>query len=101
MDDEEILFVGVDIYKTLKELSDKTLIVPKEWSEEETRAYKLGVENTFSLLKYFLNQAVQDKEPPYSAFYNFLVNIPGLPVVEEFGSIEELVDKYEEILYGN
>lgn len=101
MNEDELIFIGVDVFKTLKEISDMVLVPSEEWSEAEKEIYMLGKENVLNLLGQFLTNILQDEDSHIPIQGAYLVNIPGLPIIEEFGSIEELIDKYEEIQYGN
>jgi hypothetical protein len=78
----ELYFVGMDIVEETKTLVDFTTITCTDgMTDNELRAYKLGVENTLSALKAMLsNDGV------------VAINIPGLDIQTEL-SIDE-VEEY-------
>lgn len=78
----ELYFVGMDIVEETKTLVDFTTITCTDgMTDNELRAYKLGVENTISALKAMLsNDGV------------VAINIPGLDIQTEL-SIDE-VEEY-------
>ena len=72
---KELYFVGMDIIEETKMLVDfTTSICTDGMNENELKAYKMGVANTLSALKEVLA----------SADGNFVVNINGMEMQEEF-----------------
>jgi hypothetical protein len=72
---KELYFVGMDIIEETKMLVDfTTSICADGMNENELKAYKMGVANTLSALKEVLA----------SADGNFVVNINGMEMQEEF-----------------
>ena len=71
----EVYFIGMDIAEETKILMDFTeSVATNNMTDNESAAYMMGVKNTLSALKSVLE--AENRE--------FVVNIPGLEIQEEF-----------------
>ena len=93
-DDKQVMLVGFDIHKFLKNICDNALTVgtDPDMTEGEMKAYKLAVTNVLSLLDQTLNEMIQDEEQCYS---NIAVHVPGLETMTEYLTIEDILDELE------
>jgi len=82
----ELYFLGVDIVEETKSLMNLTSIISTDgMTEDELRAYNLGIENVMSALKTI----VKENDIP-------VVNIDGMEIQTEL-SIEDLEEYYGSI----
>ena len=82
----ELYFLGMDIVEEIKNMINiSTIICTNDMTENELKAYKLGVKNVLSALK----SVVQDDNM-------LVVNIKGLEIPTEL-SIDELEGYYVSI----
>lgn len=89
--DNNYILVGFDIHKFVKEICNQFLEVHPDMTDGEKKAYKLGIDNVLGLLDQTVNEAIQDKtDDTYIA-----VHVPGLELMTEFSSIEEILDEME------
>ena len=71
----ELYFIGMDIMEETKMLVDLSASICTDgMTENELKAYNLGVKNTLSALKETLESRNNE----------FIVNIPGIEIQEEF-----------------
>lgn len=89
MEDKEVMLVGFDIHKFVKGLCDQFLGDSPDMTECEKKAHRLGINNVLSLLDQTLNEMIVDEEECYN---NIAVHVPGLNVMTEFSSIEEILN---------
>lgn len=89
MEDKEVMLVGFDIHKFVKGLCDQFLGDSPDMTEGEKKAHRLGINNVLSLLDQTLNEMIVDEEECYN---NIAVHVPGLNVMTEFSSIEEILN---------
>lgn len=89
MEDKEVMLVGFDIHKFVKGLCDQFLGDSPDMTEGEKKAHRLGINNVLSLLDQTLNEMIVDEEECYN---NIVVHVPGLNVMTEFSSIEEILN---------
>lgn len=87
MDNKEVMFVGFDIYNFIKGICERILSNSSNMTDDEDKAYRLGVDNTLSLLEQTLSEAIVDED---NAYQNIAVHIPNLNTMTEFSTIEEL-----------
>lgn len=92
MDEREVMLVGFDIHKFVKKTCEQFLSDSPDMTEGEKKAYKLGIDNTLSLLEQTLNEMIEDEN---AAFNNIAVHVPDLEVMTEFATIEEIVNREE------
>ena len=90
MENKEIMLVGFDIYNFVKGLCNQFLGDNPDMTEDEKKAYRLGIENTLGLLKQTVTEFIEDE---YDICQNLAVHIPNLNTMTEFLTIEE-VDEY-------
>jgi hypothetical protein len=71
----DVYFIGMDIAEETKILMDFTeSVATNNMTDNESKAYMMGVKNTLSALKSVLETEHRE----------FVVNIPGLEIQEEF-----------------
>lgn len=76
---KELYFIGMDVAEETKILTDfTTSICTIGMTENESKAYNLGVKNTLSALNEILE--IKNNE--------FVVNIPGMEIQEEFDILD-------------
>lgn len=92
MDEGEVMLIGFDIHKFVKKICDQFLSDSPDMAEGEKRAYKLGIDNTLSLLEQTLNEMIEDEN---ASFNNIVVHVPDLEVMTEFATIEEVLNREE------
>lgn len=92
MDEREVMLVGFDIHKFVKKACEQFLSDSPDMTEGEKKAYRLGIDNTLSLLEQTLNEMIEDEN---AAFNNIAVHVPDLEVMTEFATIEEILDREE------
>lgn len=90
MEDKEIMLVGVDIYKLVEGLCNQFLGDSPDMTDGEKKAYKLGVNNVLGLLKQTTDEMFDNGLVDYD---QYLVHVPGLEVVTEYASIEEIQNR--------
>lgn len=90
MDDKKIMLVGLDIYKFVGGLCNQFLGENPDMTDEEKKAYKLGINNVLGLLQQTTEEMFTDGLVDYD---QYLVHVPGLEVVTEFSSVEELQNR--------
>lgn len=96
MEEKETMLVGFDIYKFVKgmcEMCDQSLSDNLDMTEGEKKAYRLGVDNVLGLLEQTLDEMIADEN---ESFNNMAVHIPGLEVMTEFSTIEEILKRQKE-----
>ena len=82
----ELYFLGMDIVEEVKSMSDAiALACTYGMTDEELKAYKLGMQNVFSVL----DTTVYDTELP-------VVNINGMEIPTEL-SIDELEEFFKDV----
>ena len=91
MDNKDYILVGFDIHKFVKEICHQFLGDSPDMTEGEKKAYRLGIDNVLSLLDQTVNEAIQDET---DATY-IVVHFPGLELMTEFSSIDEILDEME------
>lgn len=97
-DTQTVMFVAFDIYQYVKELCNRFLGEYPDMTDGEKEAYKLGSQNTLSLLEQALNKFTEDKPGyDYLALHIKDLYIENELMMEEFLSIEEIEDKIDEI----
>lgn len=89
MEEKEVMLVGVDIHKFVEGLCNQFLGDSPDMTDGEKKAYKLGIENVLGLLKQTTYEMFDDRLIDYD---QYLVHVPGLEVVTEFGSIRDIQD---------
>ena len=94
MDDKQVMLVGFDIHHFVKGLCNQFLGDSPDMTEGEKKAYRLGINNTLSLLNQTLNNMVGDE---YECYNNIAVHIKNLDHMEEFLTIEEVLNKSKQI----
>ena len=91
MENKEVMFVGFDIHDFVRSICNQLLNDSSDMTDGERRAYRLGIDNTLSLLEQTLDEAVADE---YDDYHNIAVHIPNLKVMTEFKTIEEIVEEF-------
>lgn len=86
--DKEISFVGLDISKFMEKLCDQFLSESPYMTDGEKKAYKLGISNVLGFLDQALNEVIVDESEFY---HDIVVHVPGLNIIREYDSIDELV----------
>ena len=89
IEEKETMLVGFDIHKFVTGLCNQFLDESPDMTEGEKKAYKLGINNTLSLLGQTLNDMIVDEDECYN---NIAVHVPGLDFITEFATIEELIE---------
>ena len=94
--DKQVMLVGFDIYKFLKNICDNALTVgtDPDMTEGEMKAYKLAVSNVLSLLHQILNETIHAGCEEY---HNIAVHVPGVEELTEFLTIEDILDELEKM----
>lgn len=92
----EVILVGVDIYEFVKGLCEQFLGESPTMTDGEKKAYKLGINNTLSLLNQTLNEVMVESEYDNDINKYIAVHIPELKIMEEFDSVDEILDKMME-----
>lgn len=90
MEKKEIMLVGVDIPQFVEGLCNQFLGDSPDMTDGEKKAYKLGIDNVLGLLKQATDEMFDDGLVDYD---QYLVHVPGLAVMTEFGSIEEIQNR--------
>ena len=91
MDNKNYILVGFDIHEFVKEICNHFLGDDPDMTDGEKKAYRLGINNTLTLLDQTVNEAIQDEtDATYIA-----VHFPGLELMTEFSSIDEILDEIE------
>jgi hypothetical protein len=90
MEKKEIMLVGADIHKFVERLCNQFLGDSPDMTDGEKNAYKLGIENVLRLLKQTTDEMFNDGLVDYD---QYLVHVPGLDVVTEYASIEEIQNR--------
>lgn len=93
MENKEVMFVGFDIHNFVKGLCDQFLGDSPDMTEGEKKAYRLGIDNTLSLLEQTLSEMIVDENDDYQ---NIAVHIPNLNTMTEFATIEEIIESLED-----
>lgn len=93
MKDTETILVGVDIYKFVEGLCNQFLSDSPDMTNGEKKAYKLGINNVLGILKQTTDEMFDDGLVDYD---QYLVHVPGLDVVTEFASMEEIQNRNKE-----
>lgn len=93
MEEKETMLVGFDIHKFVKGMCNQFLGDSPDMTEGEKKAYRLGIDNVLSLLDQTLNEMVTDEN---EFLNNIVVHIPGLEVMTEFSTIEEILEREKE-----
>lgn len=93
IEEKETMLVGFDIHKFVTGLCDQFLGESPDMTEGEKKAYKLGINNTLSLLEQTLNDMIVDE---YECYNNIAIHVPGLDFMTEF-AIEELEELIKDI----
>lgn len=92
MENKEVMFVGFDIHSFVKDLCNKFLNNSTDMTDGEKKAYRLGIDNTLSLLEQTLSEAIADE---YDNYHNIAIHIPNLKTMTEFTTIEEIVNELD------
>ena len=90
MEEREVMLVGFDIYKLVKATCEQCLRDIPDMTKGEKKAYYLGIHNVLSLLDEVLNEFIQDESWSYN---NIAVHVPGLEIMTEFSSIEDILNR--------
>lgn len=91
MDNKNYILVGFDIHEFVKEICNHFLGNDPDMTDGEKKAYRLGINNTLTLLDQTVNEAIYDEtDATYIA-----VHVPGLELMTEFSSIDEILDEME------
>lgn len=91
MDNKNYILVCFDIHEFVKEICNHFLGDNPDMTDGEKKAYKLGIDNVLGLLDQTVNEAIQDEtDATYIA-----VHVPGLELMTEFSSIDEILDEME------
>ena len=93
MEEKEVMLVGFDIHMFVKSLCEQFLGESPDMTEGEKKAYKLGIDNTLSLLEQTLSEGIQAGGECYD---NIAVHVPNLECMEEFLTIEDIIEKQNE-----
>lgn len=93
MKKKEVIFVGFDIYKFVKNLSNQFSVEETNMTNGEKEAYKLGVDNVLGILKQTLNEVPVDDT---GCSRQILVHVPDLSVITEFATLEDIIDNYKQ-----
>lgn len=93
MEEKEVMLVGFDIHMFVKSLCEQFLGESPDMTEGEKKAYKLGIDNTLSLLEQTLSEGIQAGGECYD---NIAVHVPNLECMEEFLTIEDIIEKLNE-----
>ncbi len=93
MNKKDVILVGVDIYEFVKGLCDRLLGESPYMTCSERKAYFLGINNTLLLLNQALNEAILEPEFKSDIDEYIAVHIQKLKVMEEFSSIEEIINR--------
>ena len=88
MENKEVMLIGFDIHSVTKGLCNQFLADSPDMTEGEKKAYKLGIDNVLSLLDQVLNEMTTDQ---FECYNNIAVHVPGLNVMTEFLTIDELI----------
>lgn len=91
MEEENVMLVGFDIHKFVSGICNQFIGGSPDMDDAEKKAYRLGVEAVLSLLDQTLNEFINDGND----YYNIAVHVPGLEVMTEFLTIEEILDRNE------
>ena len=87
MDNKEVMIIGLDIHNFVKKLCNQFLCSSPDMTDGEKKAYRLGINNTLSFLEQVLCDMIADEHNDY---HNIAINIPGLNVLTEFATVEEI-----------
>ena len=87
------ILVGVDIYNLVKELSGKFPGDSQDMTDGEKATYNLGKEQILSLLNQSLNELSSEEDGVTTPTY--IVHVPGLNMVTDFSSIDEIQEQFE------
>lgn len=93
MEGKEVILVGLDINKSVKEIYGKVTSggFPDKFTDKEREAYQLGAATILDILKQLLDDGIADKA---MIDYEFIaVHVPELSIMEEFDSIEEIMKR--------
>lgn len=90
MEETEVMLVGFDIHMFMKSLCEQFLGESPDMTEGEKKAYKLGINNTLSLLEQTLSEGIQDESHCYN---NIAVHVPKLDHMTEFLTIEDILNR--------
>lgn len=93
-DDKQVMLVGFDIHKFLKNICDQFLGEHPDMTEGEKKAHRLGINNVLSLLDQTLNEMTVDEDKIY---HNIVVHVPGVETMTEFLTIENILDELEKM----
>ena len=96
MENKEVMFVGFDIHNFVKGLCDQFLGDSPDMTESEKKAYRLGIDNTLSLLEQTLSEMIVDENDDYQ---NIALHISNLNTMTEFATIEEIIESLEDKVY--
>lgn len=93
---KEIILVGLDIHCMVKGLCNQFLGDHSDMRDGENEAYRLGINNTLSLLNQVLTEFIPGDIDQH--YYDAIgVNIAGIEGMEDFLSIEEVQEKINKI----
>mgnify|MGYP001078484640 CR=1 FL=1 len=101
MEEKEVILVGLDINKSVKEIFEKVTSgdFPDKFTDKEREAYQLGAATILDILKQLLDEGIADKE---MIDYEFIaVHVPELSIMEEFDSIEEIMKRKAQNMVAN
>lgn len=91
MNNKNYILVGFDIHEFVKEICNHFLGDDPDMTDGEKKAYRLGINNTLTLLDQTVNEAIYDEtDATYIA-----VHVLGLELMTEFSSIDEILDEME------
>lgn len=91
MTNKEIMLIGFDIHRFVKNMCNELLKENPSMTDGEKMAYRLGIDNTLGFLKQTLSEAIKDDDDYYRTI---AVHVPGLDVMTEFMTIEEVLQEF-------
>lgn len=87
MTNKETIFIGFDIHRFVQNMCNELLKENPFMTDSEKKVYRLGIDNTLGFLEQTLSEAIKDDDDCYRTI---AVHVPGLDVMTEFMTIEEL-----------
>lgn len=89
---KEVMLVGFDIHMFVKSICDKFIDGSPDMTEDEKKAFRLGINNVLGILDQTLNEWINDGS---EGFHNIAVNVPGLNLMTEYTTIREIIKDME------
>ena len=97
MGNNEVKFIGFDIYKSVKGLCNQFLGDKPNMTEGENKAYREGIDSALSLLNQILTEMITHED----GSQNIAVHIPDLKTMTEFKDIKEISNAYGKDIIAN